>query len=244
MIPHRRVQNARVRGVHRQVARAAERVLALQQLRPRLAAIRRAVNAAITRALPAITLHRDIHHVGVARVHAHGRDLPRGGEADVGPGAPLIGALVHAVAIRRRLASDRMLSHAHVDHVLVAGRHRDRAHRPRLEEAVGDIAPAVAGVVGAPQAAAGIAGHVRERLRRQSHRRHRSAAAERADVAPRQRRERGRVECREPGRGARGLGARNRRGHYGLEKDTAGERRQKGGETHGKTPGRGGRGTK
>ena len=71
MIPERRVQDARVRRVHRQVARAARCVHAMSTCVHVLPPSVRAEDAALRRALPAIALRGDVHEVGVRRVDAH-----------------------------------------------------------------------------------------------------------------------------------------------------------------------------
>ena len=211
MIPHGRIQNTRVRGVHGEITRATEGVLSLEDLRPRLAAVGGAIDAAITRTLPAIALHRDVHHIGVTRMHTHRGDLSRAGQSHMAPRAPLIGALVHPVAVGGGLTTNRVLTHPHVDHVLVTGRYGNGAHRPGLEESIGDVPPVMPGVVGTPQATARIAGKVHQRLRGNTHRRHGTTATERADIAPRQRRQGGRVPRRSGGDRSGGDRARSLR---------------------------------
>ena len=184
VIPEGRVQDARVGGIHREVAGAAERIHALEHQRPGRAAIARPVDATFGGALPAITLRRDVHHVWIGGMHAHGRDLARGAKTDVGPRAALIRAAIDAIAIRGRLPANRLLAHADVDHVRVGWRDGDRADRTTAEVAVGDVAPVDAGVVGAPEPTAGVAREVGQRLRRDAGRCGGPATAPRADVAP------------------------------------------------------------
>ncbi len=204
VVPHRRVQDARVGRVHRQPRRAAGRVLPLEHLQPRLAAVGRAVDPALRRSLPSVALRRDVDDVRVVGMHPHGRDLARGGEPHVDPRLPLVGTLVDAVAVGRRLPADRMLAAPHVDHVGVGRGDRDGADGARLEEAVGDVAPRQPGVVGAPEPASGVADEVRQRLRRDPDDGVRASSARRPDVTPRDRLKDARVEGGDGRRSGRG----------------------------------------
>ena len=212
VVPERGVEDARVGRIHGEVGGAAGRVLALQHQRPVLAAVDGAVDAAVGRAGPAVTLRGHVDDVRILRVHDDGGDLPRVVEAEVCPGAALIGGPVDAVAERRRLAAHRMLAHTGVDHVRIARRHGERADGAVAQLAVGDVAPADAGVVGAPDAAAGVAGEEGERLSRYAGDGDATAAAFRSRVAPVQRAEGGGVR---PGGGGGGGRAGARGGALG-----------------------------
>ena len=204
MIPERGVEDARIAGVHRQVARAGEGVHPLEDERPGRAAVLRAVDAAVGGRLPAVALRRDVEHIRIRRMHAHGRDLPGGAQPDVAPGAPLIGAPVHAVTVARRLPADGLFSGTDVDHIRIRRCDGDRADGSGAEEAVGQIPPVEPRVVGAPEPTARVAGEVGQRLRRNACCGIGTSTAKRTDVAP--------LQCAE-GRGVEGRrGRHDRRG--------------------------------
>src|SRR5258707_652498 len=77
VIPERRIENARIGRIHRQVTGAARRVETLENQRPRPSAIDGAIDAAVARALPPVALRGDVDDVGIRRMHAHLRDLLR-----------------------------------------------------------------------------------------------------------------------------------------------------------------------
>src|SRR5215207_6640466 len=110
MVPERRIENARVRRIHGQIARATRCVHALEQQRPRLAAIARAIDASVASALPSVTLRGDVHEIRICRMYADGRDLLGGLEAGARPGLAGVRAAIDAVPVRRRLSSHRVLA--------------------------------------------------------------------------------------------------------------------------------------
>src|SRR3970282_2460016 len=75
-------------------------------------------------------------------------------EADFLPGLAGVGGAVDAVAGVRHDPPNRVFARADVDHVRVALGAGDSADGAGPEEAVGDVAPADAHVLGLPQAAA------------------------------------------------------------------------------------------
>ena len=158
-----------------------------QHLLPALAAVLRPEHAALRVRAVRMPDGRDVHDVRIRRVNADAPDLAAVGQADVRPGLAGVGRLVDPVA-RRQVAAQARLAHADVDDVRIRLRDGDRADRSGPEEAVRDVAPGHAGVVGLPDAAAGRAHVVDERLAGDAGDRRHAAAAIRADAAPAQRR--------------------------------------------------------
>src|SRR5437867_181963 len=107
----------------------------MEQELPALAAVRSAIDATIGARRPARALRGDIYDIIVFRVHNHARDLARVLETNALPGSPRVGALVHTVAPRRRLAAHGVLAHADVHDVGIVVRDRDRAHAPHAKAA-------------------------------------------------------------------------------------------------------------
>ena len=200
MLPVRRVQDARIGHVHRQVAGARALADEVHPL-PGRATVTRAVDAAFLRRPVRRPLRRHVHQVRVPWVHADARDRPRLLQPDVRPSTTAVGGAVHAVAVRGRNPAHGVLSHAHVHHVRVRFGDRDRPHGRGAEEAVRDVAPAQSAVLGLPDTATRAAEVVGERLADHAGDRHRTAAPRRADVAPPHRCEVGiRIERFLPGR--------------------------------------------
>src|SRR5207244_11773661 len=77
-------------------------------------------------------------------------------EPEVRPRLAGIGRAGHTVAVRY-VAADAALAHAHVDHVRVGLRDRDRTDGRALEESVGRVLPVLAAIHRLPHAAAGRA---------------------------------------------------------------------------------------
>ena len=98
MIPERRVQDPRVGHVHRQIRRARVLVDVENEL-PAPAAVRGAVDPALLVRAVRGALRRDVHEVGIPRMHPDSGDRPRPLEADVRPGASRVGRSVHAVTV-------------------------------------------------------------------------------------------------------------------------------------------------
>src|SRR6185503_14176107 len=96
MFPEGGVEDARVGGVHRQVAGAGLCVDEQHPL-PGFPAVLRAVDSAIVVRRPARSLGRDVYEVAVLRVDTDGRDLLRWLEADVLPGPAGVGGLIDAI---------------------------------------------------------------------------------------------------------------------------------------------------
>jgi hypothetical protein len=187
VIPERSVENPRIRRIHREVIGAARRVRALEHQRPRFPAITRAVDPTLSRPLPAITLNGRVYEIRIGRMHAHLRNLARALEPDPRERPASVRAAEHSIAVRRRLATHRILAGADIDDVRIRFRHRDGADRPvhaRATRSIGDHAPRVSRILRLPHATARIADVVRIGLRRHAGHRIRPAATEGSDVPP------------------------------------------------------------
>ncbi len=108
-----------------QLAHAAARS-GVQRLRPRLAAVGRAVHAALGRVREHVAERADQHDVRVARIDDDGRDRVRRAQSHVRPGLAAVGRLVETVAPRHVVARVR-LAGAHPHDVVVLRVDRDRA---------------------------------------------------------------------------------------------------------------------
>ena len=97
MLPERREELVRVRRIHDQLARAAP-IVRLQDRCPGLAAVPRAVDAALTAGPPSGPHRRDVDDVRIRRMHDDAMDLPRVLEPHVGPALAPVEALIDAVA--------------------------------------------------------------------------------------------------------------------------------------------------
>ena len=131
---HRRVQDLAVGRIHHDVVRAGV-IVDLEHLRPGLAAVGGAVDAALAARAPQAPGGRHEHDVVVARVDDDPVDVLRGAKPHVGVGLPAVGRLVDAVAPRGALAVVR-LARAHPDKIGVAlgnGHVADR-HQPLVLE--------------------------------------------------------------------------------------------------------------
>ena len=162
----------------------------------------------------------DIRDVGVLGAHADARDLARCLEPEVRPRAAAVGGAIHTIAMRD-VAAHRCLAHAHIHHVVVRRRHRDRAHAARAECGITHAFPRVARVVAAPHAAAGRAHIEAPRLARHAGDRDHAARPERPHVAPMQVRVERRIDRVRRGlAGDRGRGRGDREGRAGHEHES------------------------
>ncbi len=114
----------------------------------------------------------------------------RVGQPHVLPRPAGVGRLPDAVAVRH-VAADRLLAAADVDHVRIPGANGNRADRA-AEEAIGDVPPRAAAVLGLPYTAAGRAHVVGLTVGGNPGDRSAASAAVRADLAPFERGERSR----------------------------------------------------
>src|SRR6185503_9567836 len=146
----------------------------LEHLLPGLAAVFRAVDAALGVRSERVSEHGGEGDVGIGRVDDHRADLPLL-LPDLRPGLAGVRRLVDAVA-RRDVAADVRLPRADVDHARVARRHGDRPDGgDRL--VVEHRFPGDAAVLRFPDAARGGRGVVDERVSRHAgHARHAASA--------------------------------------------------------------------
>ena len=152
-------------------------------------------------------------------MHANRRDLTRAREPDIGPCAALIRAAIDAVTVARTLSADRLFAGADVHHIRVGCRDGDGTDRPDPEPAVRDIPPVDAGIVRAPQTAAGVAREVGERHRWNAGSRVGATASEWSDVPP--------LQCAE----GRGVDRTRRRGRCGRRRPPLRTDRQRGADS-------------
>ena len=178
-LPEAGEEDVGVRGIDGDVGRAGVAVL-LQDLLPRLAAVARAVDAALGVRAERVAEHRRERDVGVLRVHDHRADLPFL-LPDVRPGLAGVGRLVDAVA-GRDVAADVGLAGADVDDVGIARRDRDRSDR-RDRLVVEDGLPGRPAVGRLPDAARRGGGVVDQRVPRHARRARHASAGGGADVA-------------------------------------------------------------
>src|SRR5262245_31551682 len=132
-----------------------------------------------------MTNGRDVHHVGIRRVNADAADLARVWQADVGPGFSGVDRLIDAIA-GRQIAAQARLAHADVHDVRIRLRDGDRTDRAGPEKTVRHIRPDRARIVSLPDAAAGRAHVVDQRLAGDAGNRRHAASAIRTDTAPTQ----------------------------------------------------------
>src|SRR5260221_4699180 len=151
--PEGGVGDARVVGIHREIAGARGRA-AEEHALPRLAAIARAVDAAGLVGAVGVAKRGNIYHIRILWVGAYLGDIARVLQAEMRPGLAGVGGFVDAVTMRD-IATNRGLSHAGVDHIGVRGRDGQRADRGALEEAVRDVLPVDAAVGRLPDATPG-----------------------------------------------------------------------------------------
>ncbi len=162
-LPEARIQHPRIARVHRQVHRA-RLVVALQNLLPGRAAVRRPVHAAHLVRPPQVPHRRHVDDVGILRVDPDRTDVIAILQPHVLPRAPRIHRFVDPVAMRRIPAHAR-LAHSRVHHVRIGIGHRDRTHRPRLELPVRHRNPRESAVGGLKDPAAHRAEIIHVRLR-------------------------------------------------------------------------------
>ena len=183
VLPHRRVHDARIGRVHRQIG-GAGLVVDLQDGLPGVAAILAAVHATLFAGPPDLSLDGNVHEIGVFGMDDNPGDLPRLRQADVLPGRTGIGRFVHAVAVTGRDTTDRRLARADVNDVDVGLGHGDRTDRADVEVVVGYVLPGNAGIFRLPDSTARGAHVIEPIVSRDSRNRSDPAAAPGPDQAP------------------------------------------------------------
>src|SRR5207249_10677935 len=98
--------------------RSARLLVDQEDLLPGPAAVLRPEVPALGVGTPDVSLGRDVHEVGIARMDADPRDLSRVLQAHVAPAPPGVGGLVDPVAVRD-VAADGGFAGADVDDVRI-----------------------------------------------------------------------------------------------------------------------------
>ena len=150
-LPHRREEDARVRGIDGEVHRA-RRVVEKQHSLPRLPTVGGAKDAAFRIGTKRVSDRRDENTIVIARIDDDVADLLRVVEAEVLPAATAVGGAIDAGAVREVLAQLRFAG-ADVDDVRIRRRHGNRAHGGDVGLAVGHVAPGLPAVRRLPDAA-------------------------------------------------------------------------------------------
>ena len=150
-LPDRRVDDARVVRVHRQVDGPGP-VAGEQDPLPVPAAVARAVHPALVVGAEQVAEGGDVHEVGVVRVDADLADVAGVLQPGMSPAAAAVRAAVHAVA-PGDVEAGRRLPHAGVDDVGVGLGNRQGPDRGGVEVPVGDVLPVGAGVLRLPDPA-------------------------------------------------------------------------------------------
>ena len=135
-VPHAGEERARVLPVHGDHGAARREVAAFQDLRPRLAAVGGAVDAAVVAVGPELAGRARVNGVGFRGIHEDLRDPLRAAEPRVRPALAAVDRLVHAVADRDAVARPGF-ARADPDRlrVLRIDRHRaDRLHGLLVED--------------------------------------------------------------------------------------------------------------
>ena len=167
--------------VDRDVHRAGVLVL-VQDLLPRLAAVRRAKQAPLFVRAIRVSEHRGEHAARIARVDEERGNLLTVPQAPMAPGGAAVGGPVDPVP-DGQIGPLQPLAGPDVQRLWIGRRHGDRADRAR-RLAVEDRAPGTTVIPAAPHAAVVHADIQDVRRPRHSNRRHRAATAKRADHAP------------------------------------------------------------
>ncbi len=154
-----------------------------QDLRPTLAAIGRAENAALRVRTVGVADRRDINDVLILGVNDERADVAGVFQADVAPVAAAIDRFINAVAISDVAAQGR-LAGAGVNRVVIARRDRESADRGGGVLLVEHRLPVLAAVGCFPNAARDAAEIISVRFIRHALDRDRASAAEGADFAP------------------------------------------------------------
>ena len=180
-LPEAGVEHVRVRRVHRQVG-GTGRVVAEQDLLPRLAAVLRAIDAAFRIRPEHVAECGDIGDVRIGGVGDDPTDVLRGGESQVTPRLAGIHRLPHAIAVRH-VAANRRLAAARPHDVRVALEECHGADRA-AEVIVGHRIPRLPAIGRLPHAAACGRDVILIRALGGSHHRGHSSGVRRADEVP------------------------------------------------------------
>ena len=224
-LPRRGEDRVGMLGVAGKVDRAGPRPCA-QRMRPVLAAVGRAIDAARLARPEEMPDRRDKHGVGVARVDPDPADIARVAQPEVLPGRAAVGGAIDP-APRLDVIARLGLAAADIDRVGPRRRHRDCPDR-RAAALVEQGLPRPPAVVGLPHApargrediAVGATGEALDHFR--------PAGAERAELTP--------VKCRVK-RGVERARRRGRRGSGSKRRGDAGEQGEQSGRTrHRSTP--------
>ena len=146
------IEHARVDRVHGEVDRAGLIVNEKNPL-PADPAVPRAIHASLLVGPEQVAHHGCVHQVRIFRMCADTRNVATVGQANVTPGLARVGTLPHTVPVGD-VAAHGFLAGAHVNHVRVPLRNRNRADRA-AEETVRHVVPVSAAVGGLPHTAAG-----------------------------------------------------------------------------------------
>ncbi len=162
--PHAGIERVRIARVHREV-RAAGLVVELQHLLPRLAAVGRAIDAALRLRLEQLPQRADEHAIRIVRVDDDAADVAGFFEAHVLPVVAGVGRLVDAVAHRVERPDEERLAGPGPHGVGRGVGDRERADGGDLL-VIEDRLPVHAAVLRLPDAARGRADVVHHRIPR------------------------------------------------------------------------------
>src|SRR5262245_2932265 len=178
--PRRRINDARIVRVESQFERA-DFVVDEENLFPGEAAVTAAKDAALLVGAVQVAQRRDVEEVWILRMHADARNVVGIAQADGFPGLAGIGRFPHAAAVGH-VAAHGLLAAAGIDDIGIRLADGDGADGA-AEEAVADILPGGAAVIGPPHAAAGAAEIEQPRFARHARHCRGAAPAERPDLA-------------------------------------------------------------
>ena len=192
MVPHGRIQDSGIGGIHAEI-RSAGISADFQDMFPGFAAIRGAENAAFFVGSPDLSLNRDKGDVGIGGVDFNLRNLAAFFQAGVLPGLASIGGFPDAVATAGGHTADRRFTGTDIKDIVIRFGNRHRADGAHFEVVVGKVLPGRTRVFGLPNTTAGRA-HVIQHwiVRHAGYCRHPPAAI-RADQAPLEAFEQGRI---------------------------------------------------
>ena len=183
-LPQRGVEHGRMLRIDHEIDGAGA-VVTEQHLLPRPPAVAAPVHAARRRRPGRVAERGGVHQLRIVRIHADARDRERVGQTGVLPRAAAVDGTVDPVALQDAAAKLR-LAHPDVDHVGIRGGHGDRPDRRAGDLPVRDGLPGRAAVGRLPEPPARRAEVVLERPGLAPGDGDRPAAAQRADVLPRQ----------------------------------------------------------